>query len=272
MSKKVPEWKEFEDLVARMESILAPQGAVVKSPDWIPDVNFGELREVDASIRMKVGSADVLITVECRKRGKVQDVRWIEELSAKKESIGAAKTLAVSSKGFSDLAIKTARLKGIELRQISDVSDQEIAQIWLSLQIGVTRVQYGIGIVGVELDDGMFLDFRDLDPRVRAELAAKGVDGRFCSTINGDPITLTFLLSQIRAQDPNFQESIGFEGAMTARFEPNTVWILTEKGERFVSEIRLELEWWSSSAPINQSRVLSLAYSPRRQHCLYIGI
>lgn len=49
------EWRRFEKLVARIERVLAPKGAIVKSPDKIEDILTGSLREVDASIRMKVG-------------------------------------------------------------------------------------------------------------------------------------------------------------------------------------------------------------------------
>ncbi len=46
-------WRQFEKFIARIEQAMAPSGAVVKSPDRIPDKLTGELREVDASIRYK---------------------------------------------------------------------------------------------------------------------------------------------------------------------------------------------------------------------------
>ena len=38
-------------------------------------------REVDVSIRYPVGSVSILITVECRRRGRVEDCTWIEQLA-----------------------------------------------------------------------------------------------------------------------------------------------------------------------------------------------
>jgi hypothetical protein len=67
------EWREFEQLVARIEQTLAPQGAVVTSPDRVKDLYTGQDREVDATIRFRVGTVPILITVECRKRDRVQD-------------------------------------------------------------------------------------------------------------------------------------------------------------------------------------------------------
>ena len=115
--------REFELLVSRIEAALAPAGAAIQSPDHILDRVTGEKREVDASIRYRVGSADLLITVECRDRTRTEDVTWIEQLATKQRQIGAAHTIAVSSTGFSGPASKAARMHGISTRVIDEVSD-----------------------------------------------------------------------------------------------------------------------------------------------------
>jgi hypothetical protein len=70
--KELQAWKQFEQLVARIESDASKEGLTVVSPDRIRCKITGRKREVDASIRGKIGTADVLITIECRK-GKVQE-------------------------------------------------------------------------------------------------------------------------------------------------------------------------------------------------------
>lgn len=120
------DWREFEKLVARIEKAASLRGAVVKSPDRIRDLTTGQIREVDASIRHSLGTTDVLITVECRKRGRKGDDTWIEQLATKRSKIGAAKTIAVSSAGFTDSAAKSAKQFGIELRTLSEVSAADI--------------------------------------------------------------------------------------------------------------------------------------------------
>ncbi len=52
MTKKLG--RDFEEMVARIEERLAPNGAIVNSPDYITDKVTGQPREVDASIRYKV--------------------------------------------------------------------------------------------------------------------------------------------------------------------------------------------------------------------------
>lgn len=126
------DWRQFEELVARIEAAATPRGAVVKSPDRIRDSVTGKLREVDASIRYRLGTVDILITIECRRRGRREDDTWIEQLASKRAKVGAAKTIAVSSSGFSDSARRTAEQYGIELRTLSEVSASEIDSWFMS--------------------------------------------------------------------------------------------------------------------------------------------
>ena len=126
--------KAFEELVARMETTLASHGSIVTSPDFIRDKITNRMREVDASIRIPDGDSTRLITVECRdhRKGK-QDDRWIEQLVTKREKIGASLTVAVSSSGFSESAIISAKHFGIALRRLDEITDAEIAQAWAGL-------------------------------------------------------------------------------------------------------------------------------------------
>ncbi len=124
-----PMWRQFEELVARIEADAGPLGLTVKSPDRIRCKITGRLREVDASIRAGIGTATVLMTIECRKRRPQQDVTWIEQLATKKTNIGAVHTIAVSSSGFSDEAKAVAAHHGVDLRHLSEVSAAEINRL-----------------------------------------------------------------------------------------------------------------------------------------------
>lgn len=127
--KSRPDWREFEQLVARIEADAGPLGITVTSPDRIRCKITGRLREVDASIRTKVGTSTILLTIECRKRKPKQDVTWIEQLATKMSNIGASRTIAVSSAGFSTEAREMARHRGIDLRRLSEVSAADINKL-----------------------------------------------------------------------------------------------------------------------------------------------
>jgi hypothetical protein len=123
-------WREFEKLVTRIEQVWSPQGAIVKSPDHLIDKTTNELREVDASIRYKIGTSEIIITIECRERAKAQDSIWIEQLASKQRDIGSSKTIAVTANGFTAPAIKKAKQYGIEVRKISKI-DYESINRWV---------------------------------------------------------------------------------------------------------------------------------------------
>ena len=129
-SKLKPEWREFEELVARIEQALVSSSATVRSPDRLRSLVTNRLREVDASIRVRVGSAEVVITVECRKRRATQDVTWLEQLASKKQALGVARTIAVATSKFSESAVQVGRHYGIDLRLIRDITDEDI-KCWI---------------------------------------------------------------------------------------------------------------------------------------------
>jgi hypothetical protein len=130
MGKEARKGREFEELVARLEKILAPSGAIITSPDHITDLVTGSSREVDVSIKFIEDGIDRLVTVECRDRIGGEDTTWIEQLVTKRNDIGAWKTYSVSSSRFSKPAIAKAKHYGIQIRVFQEITDAEIAHEW----------------------------------------------------------------------------------------------------------------------------------------------
>lgn len=120
--------KAFEELIARIEGALLPVGAIVSSPDKIMDKAGQTWREVDASIRYKLGSVPILVTIECRDRSRKADIAWIEQIVAKKSDIGAQSTIGVSVKGFSKSAKQKAAQHGIELRETQELTGADLSE------------------------------------------------------------------------------------------------------------------------------------------------
>lgn len=118
-----PEWRAFEQLVARIEQDAGHTGVTVISPDRIRCRVTGRLREVDASIRDAAGN---LTTVECRQRRGRQDVTWIEQLATKRISLGAICTIAVSATGFSAAAHQIALAHGMLLKEVRAIDEAEL--------------------------------------------------------------------------------------------------------------------------------------------------
>jgi hypothetical protein len=190
--------RQFEKLVARIEGALVPDGAVVKSPDRLLDLFTGELREVDVSIRSKVGSVEVLITVECRDRAKTEDVTWIEQLATKQKHIGATHTIAVSSTGFSEPAVTAARIHGISTRTIEEVTDAEIRAWAEKLEVEEIETECELGRMWLTYFENVPGSV-ELDAPSVQSWTERGWDAPiFVETATGNSVSLAELIARPR--------------------------------------------------------------------------
>lgn len=240
-----PEWRQFEQLVARIEADAGPFGLVVTSPDWIPCKITGRLREVDASVRTKVGTTTILVTIECRKRRPKQDVTWIEQLAAKRIHVGAARTIAVSSAGFSNEAETVAHHHGIDLRRLSEVSAIDINNLMRIDFVLFTHRRCAIARVAIRC-------FRSLEwtmpsPEQFDFTLPHGMDPyspRFTSMETGATWSVNDLWLQLQeATDPFAgMEKGGNPEIKTACFSyPGTVIVETPDGPKRVGDVFLSV-------------------------------
>jgi hypothetical protein len=197
-------WREFEKLVARIERILGP-GAVVMSPDRIIDRITGQEREVDASIRSPKGE---VTTLECRDRWTIrkgkrkkqrQDVCWIEQLVTKKADLGISLTIGVSAGGFTKAAIRKAQHHGIELRRLSQITDAEIAQQWVS-GFGIAIVVPDFNAIALSIfgQDGTPILPEEVEAGISAGLRADLNNTGFLRFRGDDRLISTLDLTQLR--------------------------------------------------------------------------
>ena len=108
-----------------------------------------QYREVDASIRYAVGSCELLITLECRARSRVQDVTWIEQLATKRAHIGADRTIAVSSTEFTEAAKRAGAAHNISLRRISEFADDQIRDLANSIEVTIGFIEFTLGCMAI---------------------------------------------------------------------------------------------------------------------------
>lgn len=142
--------RDLEQLVAYLEGFAGPKGMIVTSPDYITGKLTGSRLEVDVTLRYKVGSTIILIAFECRKRKDTQGPDWIGQLVTRKEDIGANAMIAVSSTSFSAGAIRLAKGKGIELRQVDTFAPGEVEHWFGTTVVEVEERHFNI-------DDSTFI-------------------------------------------------------------------------------------------------------------------
>lgn len=160
-------WKEFEAIVARLQSNFATGGKVT-SDDKILGRNSGKKRQIDISVRANVGGEEILIIVECKKWNRKPDVKAVEAFAGVKEDVGAHLGIMVSTKGFTDAARRTASAKGISLYRYEDtlklgwpngLETKFLIEVWnLTPKFAYFTLKSGIEEPIVSDDDLDFID------------------------------------------------------------------------------------------------------------------
>ena len=263
--KELPAWKQFEQLVARIESDACKKGLTVVSPDRIRCKITGRKREVDASIRGKIGTADVLITIECRKRHSKQDVTWIEQLAAKRDAIGASCTIAVSPRDFTAGAEMVARRHGIMLRRLSDVSIEEINQLIRIDFVWFTHKRVALASVGLRFARTEQLSVSQLDAIDEYLPESTSAEAPIFRNIEtGAQWSLDKLWKDLQeCTDP-------FEGLQkgskptirTACFPfPNNVTVETPNGEKLLGNVILRVALWLEVEQVDLSSARKVEYT-----------
>lgn len=131
--------EKFEKQIYRIHALLEQSESKVTWDDYIPDPdNCDQPRQIDITIKRD----NKLTLVECRIHKKKQNVKWIEELIGRKQSLHADAIIAVSSSGFTPGAIKKAEKYGIILRDLLTLTKEEIRKWGHATKVWLTFYQY----------------------------------------------------------------------------------------------------------------------------------
>lgn len=185
--------RAFERVVQALERCWSPEVAVIRSPDYLRDRITGENREVDVSVRYRVGTIPILVIIECRDRGDVQDVTWIEQLARKRDDVNAARAVAVSSSGFTKPAVQKAKHDGIELRTVEQLTLANISH-WCPVA-SITTVQPHAEILDVQLflGNGATPSDRDIFDTFRTSDGELALDRPIFTASNGTTVALSHI-------------------------------------------------------------------------------
>lgn len=112
----------LEQLVSRIHKLIEPAGAKVTWNARLPDPTTGQSRQIDVLIEQN----GIRIHAECRDQKAPQDVKWIEELMGRRDSLKVDAIIAVSSSGFTKPAVVKADTHGIFTRQLDELTNEEI--------------------------------------------------------------------------------------------------------------------------------------------------
>ena len=136
----------LERQISRIHELLERSHECVTWNDHIPDPdNPEQLRQIDVTIRR----GDKLTLIECRLSRSRQNVKWIEELVGRRQSLGAHAILGVSSAGFTKLAQRKAARFGVVLYDLRQLTDEDIAGWGRRVSLELYYYQYSEVTLGV---------------------------------------------------------------------------------------------------------------------------
>lgn len=133
--------KEYENFVFKIFSEFF-KGFDVKADDYIMGNQSGIKRQIDVSIRGKLGNSEVFYIVQAKHKGQRKaDMLILGEFSSVIRDVGASKGFLVCSSGFAKSNHRYARSQGIELMSVEDVRSKN----WKAdIKIPVVFVTYDI--------------------------------------------------------------------------------------------------------------------------------
>lgn len=100
----------------------------------------GEEREVDIVLKYKLGTHDVIVSIECTDIKRPASSTWVESMTKKHEFLPTSKLILWSASGFYKPAIITAEKFGIEIVSQNDNIDVEWATFSKSFKDGLLKV------------------------------------------------------------------------------------------------------------------------------------
>lgn len=134
----IPEWQQLEELIAEIQRSVTPDSEV-RHNDKIRG-RSGRLRQVDVTIRSRVGLTDVLIAIECKRQKRPVTIEQVEAFASKLRDIGASEGIIVSASGFAAGAEAMAREHRIQLLTFREAQDTDWAAVtnaesWLKIRM-----------------------------------------------------------------------------------------------------------------------------------------
>lgn len=118
------EGSEYEKLIEKIYKLLDPDSTIRRN-----DKIFGHKsethREIDISIRRKIGPHEILCIVQAKDHKRKIDVKAVNELWGVMDDVRASKGILISAKGFSKAAIKLANNLGIDVFSAHDLNSEK---------------------------------------------------------------------------------------------------------------------------------------------------
>lgn len=200
----------FEQRIHRIHELIEGFDAEVTWDDRIIDPDQpSRRRQIDVTVKRD----GRLTIIECRLHGSPQNVKWIEELIGRRQSLGAHAVIAVSASGFTKGAIAKARRYGVLVRDLRELSDDDVGEWGRSIELTLYFFAYSDVVLTITLSLEGLCRIDTL--QARDELAQRGI----LVTVFNQAAKLVGQKLIPAVEDQNLTVTFGFRG----EFNPFTL-------------------------------------------------
>jgi Restriction endonuclease len=116
-----PQWREFEELSADIQTALAPQANVQRNVKRTGK-RTGAERQIDILVEQEIGQYAITIVIDCKDYHSPVDGKDVEAFMGLVEDVGANKGAIIAASGFTSTAKKRAKDAGIDLYTLVDTN------------------------------------------------------------------------------------------------------------------------------------------------------
>ena len=122
----------FEGLIAWIQQCVHDR-AQIEVNKKVRDIDTGKVRQIDIGIRLTDGPTEFFAIVEIRDHKRPIGVSYVEEVSAKRQSVKADAVFLVSRSGFTQTALVKAKKLGIRALTYDQATREDWSN-WLQCQ------------------------------------------------------------------------------------------------------------------------------------------
>jgi len=157
--------------------------ATVEESAMLRQRTTGESREVDVVLRSKVGSHDVVVSIEARASARKADLPWVESMLGKHAELPTSKLVLVSANGFTRPARRHAEAKGAIAVAPADLAGNHAGHQFIdaleSLKAEEVTVELKHMVMTAHRPNG-----ETLRVRVPLNMNVYAADGRYITMLN----------------------------------------------------------------------------------------
>lgn len=148
----ITDWKHLERLVMALQTKLG--NGAVRHGELVKGRQSGTDRKLDVSVRGTIGSAKVFVVIDCAHLNDNVDVMKIAVAKTQREDVGADRAIVVTTRGFTDGAIKLAAANNIDTCIMRPATADDLAGRQQDLQVKVQVCAVVIEEIVLQLADG----------------------------------------------------------------------------------------------------------------------